>query len=126
MTDPTSTRLDKQAAAIKRLRADRDALLTRIEALEAQVLAPSTPVHPEPGFTMPPTCPMCDGPREPGRKTLTCATCSALRNKIIHDGLDRTPIIRDSCCSCGASFSASARFLCTKCSAAFKIWKAAQ
>lgn len=106
------------ADAIRTLKVQVADLTARLDAL--------APVSTEqPGvFRMPPTCVMCDGPREAGRKTLTCAACSALRQRIVTERLDRSPILRDRCASCGAAFGRSARFLCVPCSTGFKVWKA--
>jgi hypothetical protein len=114
MTDPAWRKT--HADAIRTLRQQVADLTVRLDALTGGTLLPE--------FRMPEHCVMCGEAREKGRKTLTCAGCSARRNQIITEHLDRTPILRDTCCACGEKFSRSARFLCTKCSAAFKIWKA--
>ena len=111
-------RLDRQADAIRALR-KQVRTLTGASPSTAEVGLPLTTWSP------PPACVMCGGDKS-GRKTLTCAKCSAERNAIIKNGLDRTPILRDSCASCGTGFARSARFLCIKCSAEFKLWKSDQ
>jgi len=120
-----TARLDAHAREIRAL---KKALRTMQEGAAASVMGSDRSIPPGAGespgtFTPSPQCAMC-GNDKGTRKTLTCATCSAERNRIIKSGGDRAPITRSSCFHCGATFAPSTRFLCTTCTPLFKIWKA--
>lgn len=121
-------RLDKHALAIRALRKQVAALTEQMQALLGEK-APERPQEtadgPSTGLYLPSsTCAMC-GRHKGKRRALTCYSCGQQRTKIIKEGLDRTPIIRDNCFNCGRAFKPQARFLCTPCSKSYAEWKAA-
>lgn len=133
MTDQTAldaltARLDKQAAAIKALRA-------RVSVLEsAQAASASTSTAPavsgreiayEGGWTNHAHCLVCGAAKEEGRIELTCKPCGRARNAIIYqrEG-DRATLVTATCGACGADKKANTSILCRPCSESFTTWKA--
>lgn len=127
-----AARLDKQAAAIRILRKDRDSLIERIAALEAASPS-STPVQPseasEPyaGPWVPrTTCLVCSQPKGEGRlDLLTCKPCGTERNTLVYGtSTDKAAITTGHCAECKAAKpKPSLSILCSACSASHKEWK---
>lgn len=124
-------RLDKQAAAIKRLRADRDALAARVAALEsaspgteqsAPVQVATVPVGETVGrrgvYVPNPLCLVCGNTKSPGRKELTCKPCGSERNRIIREKLPRSSYLE--CANCGEAKGGGMQLLCSPCSRSYK------
>lgn len=118
-------RIEAHAKAIRDLR-------KRLAAMEPAPAREPEPARssPEPvsrntgQFVPQEICAMCGGPKPSARTALTCRECSAKRNKIIREKLDRAPLLRESCFNCGKAFKKQARILCPKCSESFALWKA--
>jgi hypothetical protein len=111
-------RLDRQATAIRDLRA-------RVTALEASAASPPSPVA-APGVFVPrPSCAMCGETKEAGRsRTLTCRTCAARW----HAGIKKTSerITFAACLNCETPKADTTQMLCSPCGKSFRVWKAAQ
>lgn len=115
-------RLNKHAAAILRLRKDRDALLERVAALEGRGPVSDQPdTTPSQGTYVPkPTCLACGRPKG-DRIELTCRPCGSERNKILRTKGKRPSY--SECGNCGTAKAPGMQLLCSPCSTAFREWK---
>lgn len=128
MDPDTKARLDKQAAAIRELRAQMQALGEQMQALGEQMAALTKtddageePVARQGVFMPSGLCVMCHQIKEVGRAALTCKPCG----KKWMDGVrgEGPRITFASCGNCGAAKGATTKMLCAPCSDAYKMWK---
>lgn len=120
------TRLDKQAKAIRDLRARVKELEdARPRAATVQHVAPGEvhPVGSKGSYVPNRNCLNC-GRDKYGRKTLTCADCGLARQHSILNKTERPQY--PTCGNCGEKKGGGMQILCTPCSRSFKEWKTAQ
>lgn len=126
-----TARLDKQAAAIKALRA-RVSVLESAQAASASTSTDRASIaldRMEKGYNGTwvnhAHCLVCGAAKEEGRIELTCKPCGRARNAIIYqrEG-DRATLVTATCGACGADKKANTSILCRPCSESFTTWKA--
>lgn len=117
LLDAVTDRLDKQARAIKDLRA-------RVAALESTGATASTGAGE--GVALPPTCLMC-GQDKGGRVGLmTCKPCSTKRTLALKENtvLSRASITVTECLLCHKPRGRTTQLVCSRCRDGIKAWKA--